>query len=142
MSRRIINKRPRPKNKATQAIDKDRLKFTLERRINRELGIGASVKFADELDLLSKDLIVSAHFFIDYHLMDEVVVRYPANWWQAVREAFSPNWLLDRWPIKYAETRMIAGLYDDRVNSLLRSRGYQTRVIVTDMEYSQDEAVA
>jgi hypothetical protein len=28
-------------------------------------------------------------------------VKYPANWWEAVKERFAPAWALKRWPVRY-----------------------------------------
>lgn len=29
------------------------------------------------------------------------VVRYPADWWQAVKERFAPVWFRDRYPVQF-----------------------------------------
>ena len=29
------------------------------------------------------------------------VIRYPATWWDAVKERFAPAWYIKRWPIAY-----------------------------------------
>jgi len=28
-------------------------------------------------------------------------VRFPATWWDAVKERFAPDWMLRRWPVEY-----------------------------------------
>lgn len=33
--------------------------------------------------------------------IDVVEVKYPANWWEALKEATAPQMVLDRWPVKY-----------------------------------------
>lgn len=32
----------------------------------------------------------------------ERLVRWPADWWQAVKERWFPGWALRRWPVEYA----------------------------------------
>lgn len=32
------------------------------------------------------------------------IIRYPANWLEAVKERFAPCWLRDRWPVKFTVT--------------------------------------
>lgn len=32
-------------------------------------------------------------------------VRAPADWWQAVKERWFPEWALRRWPVRYQEWR-------------------------------------
>jgi hypothetical protein len=32
---------------------------------------------------------------------DVHIIRYPATWWDAVKERFAPAWLLYQWPAKF-----------------------------------------
>jgi hypothetical protein len=32
--------------------------------------------------------------------------RYPADWWQAVKEKWAPRWFLRRWPVRWAVARL------------------------------------
>ena len=44
--------------------------------------------------------------------LDERIVSYPADWWQAFRDRWFPAWWLRRWPIRHREVRMrLLGLY-------------------------------
>jgi hypothetical protein len=36
------------------------------------------------------------------------VVRYPATWWDAVKERFAPRWFLRRYPAKYVVVELAA----------------------------------
>ena len=37
---------------------------------------------------------------------EEIVgAKYPADWWQALKERFAPAWFLRRWPVRYIENR-------------------------------------
>jgi hypothetical protein len=36
------------------------------------------------------------------------VIRFPSDWWQAVKERFAPAWFRDRWPVKF--TSVMASL--------------------------------
>lgn len=37
-------------------------------------------------------------------LGDTIEVEYPADWWQAFKERWFPNWAKERWPVKQART--------------------------------------
>lgn len=40
------------------------------------------------------------------------VIRFPADWWQAVKDRFAPAWFRDRWPVRFTEvTASLAELY-------------------------------
>lgn len=46
--------------------------------------------------------------------MDRHVVRFPADWWQAVKERFAPAWFRDRWPVVFTEIGVsLKELYPD-----------------------------
>jgi len=32
---------------------------------------------------------------------EQHVVRYPENWWEAVKERFAPAWFLDKYPVRF-----------------------------------------
>jgi hypothetical protein len=36
----------------------------------------------------------------------EEIVRYPADWWQAVKERWLPAWAKRRWPIRYKKSQL------------------------------------
>jgi hypothetical protein len=63
----------------------------------------------------------SPEFFVDYDIATarqlirmvqrvavqrEEVARYPATWWDAVKERFAPEWFTRRWPIEYTTLGM------------------------------------
>lgn len=41
---------------------------------------------------------------------ESVTVRYPADWWQAVKLRFAPQWFLGQWPVLYREVVVDARL--------------------------------
>jgi hypothetical protein len=42
------------------------------------------------------------------------IVRYPADWWEALKERFAPSWFLDKCPVKFTEiTASLEELYPD-----------------------------
>ena len=36
----------------------------------------------------------------------EKIVRYPASWWQGLKEVFFPKWLQRRFPVRYTEVEL------------------------------------
>lgn len=39
------------------------------------------------------------------------LARWPADWWQAVKERFAPTWFLNRWPVKW-ETKEVKHTFE------------------------------
>jgi len=50
------------------------------------------------------DIVVIVRQGILSQKIDEITVRYPADWWQAVKERFAPGWFRRRWPIEWNKT--------------------------------------
>lgn len=40
--------------------------------------------------------------------LDMIEEKYPADWWQAVKERFAPRWFLVRYPVNYKHFRLEA----------------------------------
>lgn len=46
--------------------------------------------------------------------MQEKEVRYPLDWWEAIKERWAPQWFKNRWPVDYVVERLTAReLYTD-----------------------------
>jgi hypothetical protein len=43
--------------------------------------------------------------------LDVKTVRFPSDWWQAVKRRFFPAWALAKWPVQYTEVTMEANAY-------------------------------
>lgn len=48
-------------------------------------------------------VILELQMIIAGRVNREVTIKYPEDWWQAVKEHFAPNWFLRRFPIKYVK---------------------------------------
>ena len=61
--------------------------------------------FAEQPEVRSRYLIESARWLlagmVRYAEQPCEPVKYPADWWQAVKERFAPAWALKRWPVVY-----------------------------------------
>jgi hypothetical protein len=58
--------------------------------------------FNEWRDHAKRQLIVElrAHIYGKRH-PDKHVIRYPENWWEAVKERFAPAWFRDRYPVRF-----------------------------------------
>lgn len=41
-------------------------------------------------------------------MLERVEVRWPSDWWEAVKERWAPAWVLSRWPVRYERRRLEA----------------------------------
>ena len=60
-------------------------------------------------------------------------ISYPLNWVEAIKQRFAPQWLLDRWPLRY-RTHIITGtdLYPDCREAIEAKMGQPYRMVVID----------
>jgi len=60
-----------------------------------------SVKPDVILDQVSSDMIMSLESRIWGRELGVDHLKWPATWWDAVRERWCPAWALKRWPVRY-----------------------------------------
>ena len=62
----------------------------------------------DTLDVVVNNIGESLAVRLTAHLaserLRELSVKYPADWWEAVKERFAPEWFKKRYPVKYTHT--------------------------------------
>lgn len=81
----------------------------IRERLIRELGIEDewlhnAEFFMTELPTLYRRLLIGirADIYGKTHEPPEII-RYPADWWQALKERFAPAWFRDRYPVVFIE---------------------------------------
>ena len=50
-------------------------------------------------DIVTGGVVYQFRAAIFAQRLDEQVVRYPADWWQALKQRFAPRWFVRRWPV-------------------------------------------
>ena len=94
----------------------ERLRLEIYQRISKELlkdfVISPSVTIEALTDWLSDNITVRVRQEILGQQLDKVTVRYPADWRQAAKKRFAPEWFTRRWPVQYDETMIdVQALY-------------------------------
>ena len=83
----------------------DRVLFAIQRRIPKVMARDA-VNLDTYLDHMTEEMVYSLRYEVLGVHLDERVVRYPADWWQALRARWLPMWWLRRRPVRWTEVRM------------------------------------
>jgi len=85
-----------------------RLRFGLWQRLTKELAesfaIDPDIAVEAFMDWAAGSIAVHVKQDILAQQLDKVTVHYPADWRQAVKERFAPEWFTQRWPVRYSET--------------------------------------
>lgn len=84
-------------------VQLERIKLTFAQKMSNEL-LGAMVEVKSIADDFLKNQLT---FVIQGYLWGESgkpqTIRYPATWWDAVKERWFPEWLVARYPVTYRE---------------------------------------
>ena len=62
------------------------------------------------------------------------IVRYPADWWQAVKDRFAPAWFRDRYPVKFVTIEASAKMLYPDIEPIPRQRGVLKFAVARNIE--------
>lgn len=68
---------------------------------------------------LGQRLTVELATFVLSKPLEKVEARYPATWWDAVKERFGPQWFLKRWPARYTTIVLRAEAYFPQLSAIV-----------------------
>lgn len=78
--------------------DFEKLKFKVYQRVSKEFLVqGIDVDY----DFVSRDFIIQMKYYLYGQSKNGVEVKYPIDWFQAIKERFCPEFLLKKYPVKY-----------------------------------------
>ena len=97
---------------AIKRSELERLKFVIVTELSEELAteivnepsVGVNL-FADAY---CKGIMLQVRYELLGHEMERIEVRYPEDWWQALKERWFPKWALRRWPVKEEVVQLVA----------------------------------
>jgi hypothetical protein len=93
-----------------ETIKLEKVKFALLQYLSNELI--SDIRFTD--DYLSDMIIAQVRGYVWAEEVGKEFVRYPADWWQAVKERWFPAWAKRKWPVKYTSWKLeIKATYPD-----------------------------
>ena len=82
----------------------EKLRFGFMCNIDRHLEDVCTIDIHDDLLYsLGREMAVRVNGFVFKENLDEVEIKYPADWWQAVKERFAPEWFIRWYPVRYEE---------------------------------------
>lgn len=72
---------------------------------------GARVKTETYLTQANEYTVVGLKAYLAKQVLDRIEIKYPLNWWEAVKERFFPKVLLNHFPVVYVIRTMEAKVY-------------------------------
>ena len=91
-----------------RTIQLEQLRYAIVQRLSREFAIDAAVDFNECSRFMADDIAVLVVQAVLGEKLREIESKWPADWWQAVRERWVPAWWLRRWPVRYKRERIEA----------------------------------
>ena len=91
-------------NESVQEVKLDKMKMVAITMIEEELGkhfaIPARCATSTNQAFAHQTVVLRVVQEILGHIVECQEVRHPANWWEAVKQRFMPEWIKRRWPVK------------------------------------------
>lgn len=58
-----------------------------------------NLEFHQYVNKALHSLVLQLHYKLAHRVAEQI--RFPENWWEAVKERWMPKWFLKRYPVKY-----------------------------------------
>jgi hypothetical protein len=95
-----------------ETVQLERLKLCILTHLSAELchsfGEPPEVAVTDALDFLTDDIGIRVVQKVWGRELQRQEVKYPANWWEAVKDRWLPAWAKGRWPVRYRVVTLTA----------------------------------
>ena len=105
-----------------------RMKFAIETALSG-LDIETETNISEWIDFTADNIRIEVRGFVWEEQLERRETSYPADWWQAFKERWFPEWAQRRWPIKYTHYIVdIKALYPD-LHPSIPDREYRIRTI-------------
>ena len=84
-------------------IDLEKFTYSCEKIISQELledfAISPKVQLSPFVSFVTDDIIIR----VRQDILGETLktIKYPSNWKEAIKDRFAPDWIKDRWPVRY-----------------------------------------
>lgn len=91
----------------------------------------STADFKFQVEQILDDMVFTLSYKCARQDLGTCEVKYPANWWEAFKERWFPNFLLDYFPVKYTTVTIGAEAFYDRIaipKEMIRFRIYSVEV--------------
>lgn len=93
------------------AVQMERFRFAFQQLLP-DVQLRDAVSIESVYDHMIQGFAYKLRYEILGQQLEERVVEYPADWWQAFRSRWFPSWWLRRRPVRFEQVRMrLLGLY-------------------------------
>jgi len=82
-----------------------KFKYALQRHLDEalvhELANMPELELQMYASVIADQIVIAVRGFMLGDELERVSASWPANWWEAVKSRFLPEWAKKRWPIRY-----------------------------------------
>ena len=87
--------------------------------ISEEMGREVNGSWRDDFITGEIILMFRSYVYAEAESLQEKTVKYPSNWWQAFKDRWFPEWLLEKYPVDIVQITLKAKcLYPDFVPAI------------------------
>jgi len=95
-------------------VELERIKIGIKQVVSRSLFDVSVDIYPSLVSLFGHEVDVVVRGFVWGERLPVHQVRYPADWWQAFKERWFPDWALKRWPVRWTVYELdVAAVYPD-----------------------------
>jgi hypothetical protein len=84
-------------------VQLERIKFMAMMYVAKEMinnfAIPPEVEVTNQFEWMLDNIVIRIRQDILGKQLDRVEIRYPEDWWQAIKARWFPKWALNRWPV-------------------------------------------
>ena len=85
-------------------VNLEKFKFAVVERLSPEWV--RDIRAYEHTDFMTDQLVVELRSFVWSEDVGKEQFKYPADWWQAFKARWFPQWMLNKWPIKYTRVTL------------------------------------
>jgi hypothetical protein len=91
-----------------EAVKLEKFRVDIKKVISETMWLGLNPTVDIVRDLISRDLILSFNTYIwSEQLQNETQMIYPKNIWQFFKQEYFPQWLKNKFPVKYTNLKVV-----------------------------------
>jgi len=115
-----------PEQVEIETVRLERMRMCVMTRLSAELayafGEPPEVAVTPALEMITDEIAVRVVQTVWGRELDRKEVRWPANWWEAVKARFLPAWVLERWPVRYRCVTLTAREFYPKIGPMPKGR--------------------
>ena len=83
--------------------------MSIRRTIRQEDYKDFNIQFSTKVEeFLAEEMVLDIYAYVTGKIVDKIHIdiEYPSNWWEAFKDRWFSEWMLNRWPVKMTRIKV------------------------------------